>query len=75
MAKCTKKVGIVGKYTTRYGASLRKTVKKTEISQQAKNTCSFCEFIEKRGSGDQHRSKVKGPKLNPSQLYYTSSCE
>ncbi|KAI4580254.1 hypothetical protein MJT46_001622 [Ovis ammon polii x Ovis aries] len=42
MAKCTKKVGIVGKYTTRYGASLRKTVKKTEISQQAKNTCSFC---------------------------------
>ncbi|MXQ88165.1 hypothetical protein E5288_WYG017027 [Bos mutus] len=42
MAKCTKKVGIMGKYTTRYGASLRKTVKKTEISQHAKNTCSFC---------------------------------
>ncbi|KAB0388426.1 hypothetical protein FD755_003382 [Muntiacus reevesi] len=38
MAKCTKKVGIVGKYTTCYGASLRKIVKRTEISQHAKNT-------------------------------------
>uniref|UniRef100_A0A8C0L6C9 Ribosomal protein L37a n=1 Tax=Canis lupus dingo TaxID=286419 RepID=A0A8C0L6C9_CANLU len=43
MAKCTKKVGIVGKYGTRYGASLRKMVKKIEISQHAKYTCSFCE--------------------------------
>ena len=43
MAKCTKKVGTVGKfYTTCYGASLRKMVKRTEISQHAKNTCSFC---------------------------------
>ncbi|KAB0381648.1 hypothetical protein FD755_003565 [Muntiacus reevesi] len=33
MAKRTKKVGIVGKYGTHYGASLRKMVKKTEISQ------------------------------------------
>lgn len=31
MAKRTKKVGIVGKYGTRYGASLRKTVKKMEV--------------------------------------------
>ncbi|XP_058294476.1 large ribosomal subunit protein eL43 isoform X7 [Hylobates moloch] len=42
MAKRTKKVGIVGKYGTRYGASLRKMVKKIEISQHAKYTCSFC---------------------------------
>uniref|UniRef100_A0A8C6I4U3 60S ribosomal protein L37a n=1 Tax=Mus spicilegus TaxID=10103 RepID=A0A8C6I4U3_MUSSI len=42
MAKRTKKVGIVGKYRTRYGASLRKMVKKIEISQHAKYTCSFC---------------------------------
>ncbi|XP_027706017.1 60S ribosomal protein L37a-like [Vombatus ursinus] len=41
MAKCTKKVRIVGKYGTRYGASLRKMVKKIEISQHAKYTCSF----------------------------------
>ncbi|XP_030743505.2 60S ribosomal protein L37a-like [Echinops telfairi] len=41
MAKRTK-VGIVGKYGTRYGASLRKMVKKIEISQHAKYTCSFC---------------------------------
>ncbi|XP_041516381.1 60S ribosomal protein L37a-like [Microtus oregoni] len=40
--KCTKKVRIVGKYGTRYGASLWKMVKKTEISQHAKYTCSFC---------------------------------
>ncbi|KAF3824163.1 hypothetical protein GH733_008448 [Mirounga leonina] len=42
VAKRTKKVGIVGKYGTRYGASLRKMVKKIEISQHAKYTCSFC---------------------------------
>ncbi|XP_012860442.1 60S ribosomal protein L37a-like [Echinops telfairi] len=42
MAKRTQKVGIVGKYRTCYSASLRKMVKKTEISQHAKYTCSFC---------------------------------
>ncbi|XP_054989453.1 60S ribosomal protein L37a-like [Sorex araneus] len=43
MAKHTKKVGIVGKYGTRYGASLRKMVKKIEISHMP-STCmySFC---------------------------------
>ncbi|KAK9762495.1 60S ribosomal protein L43 [Basidiobolus ranarum] len=42
MAKRTKKVGVVGKYGTRYGASLRKQVKKMEITQHAKYTCTFC---------------------------------
>ncbi|XP_007175156.2 60S ribosomal protein L37a-like [Balaenoptera acutorostrata] len=42
MAKRTKKVRIVGKYGTHYGASLRKMVKTIEISQHAKYTCSFC---------------------------------
>ena len=42
MSKRTKKVGISGKYGTRYGASLRKQVKKQEISQHARYTCSFC---------------------------------
>jgi len=32
----------VGKYGTRYGASLRKTVKKMEVSQHSKYTCTFC---------------------------------
>ncbi|XP_077887359.1 large ribosomal subunit protein eL43 [Ictidomys tridecemlineatus] len=41
-AKRTKKVGIIGKYGTRYGASLWKIVKKIKISQHAKYTCSFC---------------------------------
>ncbi|KAJ1999853.1 60S ribosomal protein L43, partial [Coemansia thaxteri] len=41
-AKRTKKVGITGKYGTRYGASLRKQVKKIEISQHARYTCTFC---------------------------------
>uniref|UniRef100_A0A8C4Q1X4 Ribosomal protein L37a n=1 Tax=Eptatretus burgeri TaxID=7764 RepID=A0A8C4Q1X4_EPTBU len=41
-AKHTKKVGIVGKYGTRYGASLRKMVKKIEITQHSKYTCTFC---------------------------------
>jgi len=42
MVKRTKKVGIVGKYGTRYGASLRKIVKKIEISQHSRYTCPFC---------------------------------
>ena len=41
-AKRTKKVGVVGKYGTRYGASLRKMVKKMEITQHSKYTCVFC---------------------------------
>eukprot|EP00032_Breviata_anathema_P000239 JZ548610.1.p3 GENE.JZ548610.1~~JZ548610.1.p3 ORF type:complete len:93 (+),score=29.11 JZ548610.1:22-300(+) len=42
MAKRTRKVGICGKYGTRYGAALRKVVKKIEISQHAKYSCPFC---------------------------------
>ena len=41
-SKRTKKVGIVGKYGTRYGASLRKQIKKIEVSQHSKYFCSFC---------------------------------
>ncbi len=40
--KRTRKVGVVGKYGTRYGASLRKLIKKMEISQHATYTCQFC---------------------------------
>merc|ERR1712058_1280 len=42
MAKRTKKVGVVGKYGTRYGASLRKQVKKLEESSKVKYFCNFC---------------------------------
>ena len=42
MARRTKKVGISGKYGTRYGASLRKLVKKIEMNQHAKYQCTFC---------------------------------
>ncbi|ELW62235.1 Protein cappuccino like protein [Tupaia chinensis] len=41
MSKRTKKVGIVGKYGTHYGASLWIMVKRIEMSQHAKCTCSF----------------------------------
>ena len=41
MAKRTKKVGIVGKYGTRYGASLRKVVKKFEVTKRAKYISPF----------------------------------
>jgi large subunit ribosomal protein L37Ae len=47
-AKRTKKVGIVGKYGTRYGASLRKTVKKMEVSQHATYTCQFCGKVRRK---------------------------
>jgi large subunit ribosomal protein L37Ae len=42
MARRTKKAGITGKYGLRYGASLRKTIKKVEISQRKKYRCPFC---------------------------------
>lgn len=42
MGKRTRKVGVTGKYGTRYGASLRKQVKKMEIAQHARYTCPFC---------------------------------
>jgi ribosomal protein L37AE/L43A len=32
----------VGKYGTRYGASLRKQIKKMEVSQHSKYFCQFC---------------------------------
>ena len=37
----TKKVGIVGKYGTRYGSSIRKRLKQYEISQHAKYVDPF----------------------------------
>jgi large subunit ribosomal protein L37Ae len=42
MAKRTKKVGITGKYGTRYGSTLRKLVKKVEVSQHSTYRCVFC---------------------------------
>ncbi|KAG6532680.1 hypothetical protein ZIOFF_006530 [Zingiber officinale] len=49
VTKRTKKAGIVGKYGTRYGASLRKQIKKMEVSQHAKYFCEFCgKFAVKR---------------------------
>jgi len=38
----TQKVGITGKYGTRYGQKLRKQVKAFEILQRTKYTCPFC---------------------------------
>lgn len=42
MAKRTRKVGIVGKYGTRYGSALRKIIKKFELQQHSKYVCPFC---------------------------------
>ena len=42
MGKRTRKVGISGKYGTRYGSTLRKLVKKIEISQHSTYRCVFC---------------------------------
>ncbi|SBS82438.1 60S ribosomal protein L37ae, putative [Plasmodium malariae] len=42
MSRRTKKVGLTGKYGTRYGSSLRKQMKKIELMQHAKYLCSFC---------------------------------
>ena len=42
MYRSLRRAGIVGKYGTRYGASLRKVVKKQEVSQHSKFFCDFC---------------------------------
>lgn len=42
MTKRTKKVGIAGKYGARYGSSLRKIIKKFEISQRMRYVSPFC---------------------------------
>ena len=41
-SKRTKKAGICGKYGTRYGSSLRKVIKKMEVSQHSRFLCDFC---------------------------------
>ena len=41
MAKRTKKVGIVGKWGTKFGATLRKIVKKFEVTKKAKYLSPF----------------------------------
>ena len=42
MENRTRKVGITGKYGTRYGQKLRKQVKAIEILQRTKSICPFC---------------------------------
>ena len=42
MGKRTKKVGITGKYGTRYGSTLRKLMRKIEVSQHSTYRCAFC---------------------------------
>merc|ERR1712216_983419 len=42
MAKRTKKQGIGGKHGTRYGSTLRKQIKKMEVSQHSRFFCDFC---------------------------------
>lgn len=67
-SKRTKKVGIVGKYGTRYGASLRKQIKKIEIAQHSKYFCSFCGKVRSRVcvwiSGSMH-FRGRGAEVTP----------
>ncbi len=42
MERRTVKVGITGKFGTRYGAKLRKQVKAIDILQRTKYICPFC---------------------------------
>ena len=42
MENRTRKVGITGKYATKYGQKLRKQVKAIEILQRTKSICPFC---------------------------------
>ncbi|CAL5990620.1 Ribosomal_protein L37a [Hexamita inflata] len=42
MARRTQKVGITGKYGTRYGRAARKQLLTIEVQQRANYTCPFC---------------------------------
>ncbi|KAL0230780.1 hypothetical protein PCE1_004335 [Barthelona sp. PCE] len=42
MGKHTKKVGIVGRYGTRYGTAAKKILRIVERNQSSKYTCPFC---------------------------------
>lgn len=48
MGKRTAKAGIVGKYGARYSSTLRRIVKKFEISQRLAYECPFCSKVNKR---------------------------
>uniref|UniRef100_A0A8C8UNS0 60S ribosomal protein L37a-like n=1 Tax=Peromyscus maniculatus bairdii TaxID=230844 RepID=A0A8C8UNS0_PERMB len=76
MAKQTKKVGIVGKYhRTCYGDSLWKMVKKIEISQQDKYTCSFCGTtqMKRRTIGIWHCGSCMNTEAGGAWTYNTTS--
>lgn len=81
--KRTKKAGITGKYGVRYGASLRKTVKKMEVSQHATYTCVFCgkDAIKRQATGIWHckgcKKTVAGGAytLNTAQVCAHCACE
>ncbi|XP_052094797.1 60S ribosomal protein L37a [Mytilus californianus] len=75
MAKRTRKVGITGKYGTRYGASLRKTIKKMEIEQHAKYTCQFCgkDSMKRRAVGIWHCTKCMKTVAGGAWIYSTNA--
>ncbi|XP_028610047.1 putative 60S ribosomal protein L37a [Grammomys surdaster] len=75
MAKRTKKIWVVGKYGTCYGASLRKMVKKTEISHHAKYTCSVCgkTKMKRRGVGIWHCGSCMKTVASGAWIYNSTS--
>ncbi|XP_070566010.1 large ribosomal subunit protein eL43 [Ptychodera flava] len=75
MAKRTRKVGVVGKYGTRYGASLRKMVKKIEITQHSKYTCTFCgkENMKRKVVGIWHCKSCKKTIAGGAWVYSTTA--
>ncbi|XP_014442008.1 putative 60S ribosomal protein L37a [Tupaia chinensis] len=75
MAKRTKKVSILGRYGTRYGASLQKMMKKIEISEHTKHTCSFCgkTKTKRRAVGIWHRGSCVNTVAGGAWAYTTSS--
>jgi ribosomal protein L37AE/L43A len=81
MAKRTQKVGVVGKYGTRYGASLRKQAKKMEITQRAKYQCNFCgklvrfyELLLRCVESNKHDSQQKKKKKKKKKKSFFSLC-
>ena len=58
MAKRTKKVGVTGKYGTRYGGAIRKIVKKFELQQHAKYLCPPCGKVSISNNLDQRQTCI-----------------
>ena len=75
MGKRTKKVGITGKYGTRYGGTLRKVIKKMEVTQHSRYICTFCgkKSVKRQATGIWHCTRCQKTMAGGSYVLSTAA--